>query len=121
MALVRSREEARSSSTKLWTGHRQRTLDKVLAALDAQSIASHIEEPVNVGPRLTFLGLPFSRIKPTFGYEVWVLSSDLERARAAIASVKPDWFSSFADEMNWQAIAKRVTNVFRNRSRTSDS
>jgi hypothetical protein len=120
-ALVGSLDEARSSSAMLWTGDRQRTLDKVLAALDAQSIPSHIEEPVNVGPRVTLLGLPLSRMKSTFGYEVWVVSSDLERARSAIAGVKPDWFSSFLDEMNWRAIARRVVRVVRGRSRISGS
>ena len=121
LTLVGSLDDARSSSALFWSGGRQRALDKVLAALDADSIPSYFEEPVNIGPRVTFLGLPLSRMKSTFGYEVWVLSSDLERARVAVAGVKPDWLSSFLDEMNWRAIAARVKRAFHRPSRTPGS
>jgi hypothetical protein len=48
--LVTSLDEAQSTSARLWRGDRQRLLDQVLAALDAQGISSHFEEIVNTVP-----------------------------------------------------------------------
>jgi hypothetical protein len=82
--LVNSRAEAKASSARLWKGDRQNVLDKVLAALDAQSIPSYVHEIVNVGPQVTAFGILLTR-KSAFEYEVWVFRSDLEKARTAIA------------------------------------
>ena len=117
LGLVGSLNEAQSSSVKLWEGSLQRTLDKVLAALDAEAIPAHFEETVSSAPRVTLLGIPVTRIKSTFEYEVWVLASDLDRARLAIADISPDWFSAVLDELNWQAIARRVGRAFGGSSR----
>jgi hypothetical protein len=84
VGLVRSAEEARSASTKLWKGNRQKTLDKILASLDAEKIPSHFEDIVNVAPQITIFGVPLRPVKSTFEYEVWVLQTDIERARSAI-------------------------------------
>jgi hypothetical protein len=81
-----SAEEAQSASARLWKGNRQRTLDKILASLDAERIPSHFEEIVNVGPQITIFGIPLRPLKSTFEYEVWVLHTDVERARSAIGS-----------------------------------
>lgn len=121
VGLVGSLDETQFSSVRLWRGDRQRTLDKVLAALDTRAIPAHFKETVNAPPTVTLLGLPITRIKSTFGYEVWILASDLERARLAIANVKPDWFSSLLDEMNWQSIARRVAKLFGGSSQRIDS
>jgi hypothetical protein len=87
VALVRSREEAQAASARLWKGDRQRSLDKVLAALDAQHIPSRYKEIVNTAPRVTLFGLSLLPAKSTFEYEVWVFRSDLEKARAAVGSL----------------------------------
>jgi hypothetical protein len=111
--LVSSLTEARNSSIRLWRGDRQRTLDKILAALDAAGISSHFEEIVNNSSRSRLLGVPIRRMKPTFEYEVWILSSDSERARAAIAGLKTTRAPSLWDELNWETIAKGVWKTLR--------
>lgn len=118
VALVSSLGAAHSSPRRLWQGNRQRTLDKVLAALDAQNIPSYFEEVVNK-TQATFLGLPLTRFKSTFEYEVWVLSVDLERTRDTIAGLKTERASSVLDAMNWQAIAKRLRQAFGGSSQPS--
>jgi hypothetical protein len=87
VSLVRSTDEARSASVSLWKGDRQHVLDNVLAALDVQGIPSHFEEIVNTSPQIKFFGIFLTPKKSTFEYEVWVLSSDTERARSAVAGL----------------------------------
>jgi hypothetical protein len=82
--LVASREEATASSVQVWQGERQSSLDKILAALDANGIRAHFEEQVDLSLRMRVLGMPLAQIKPTIQYAVWVLRADLERAREAI-------------------------------------
>jgi hypothetical protein len=115
--LVSSLAEARSVSVRLWRGDRQRTLDKILAALDATGIASHFEEIMNTSARSRFLGLPIRQVKSTFEYEVWVLGSDSDRARAAIAGLKATATLSLTDNLNWETIAKRAWNALRGLSK----
>jgi len=90
VGLVSSADEAQSASARLWKGNRQRTLDKILASLDAEKIPSHFEEIVNVAPQITIFGIPLRPLKSTFEYEVWVLHTDVERARSAIGVSKND-------------------------------
>jgi hypothetical protein len=87
IALVNSAEEARTASVRLWKGDRQHVLDNILAALDAQSIPSHFEEIVNTTPQNKFIWIFLTPKKSTFEYEVWVLGSDIDRARSAVASL----------------------------------
>ena len=82
--LVRSEDEARFGSVRVWKGTHQRVLDQVLAALDACAIPSHFEEIVNTKPQINILGIPITRVRSTFEYEVWVLRSDSDKAQAAI-------------------------------------
>jgi hypothetical protein len=84
VGLVGSAEEARLASVRLWKGNRQRTLDKILASIDAEGIPSHFEEIVNAAPQVTIFGIPLRPVKSTFEYEVWVLHTDIEKARLAI-------------------------------------
>ena len=85
--LVTSREEAQASSVRLWKGSRQSLLDKILGALDAQSIPAHFKEIVNTSPQIAVFGIPLTPVRSTFEYEVWVLCSNFEKARAAIAEI----------------------------------
>src|ERR1700730_10383553 len=85
--LVISADEARFASARLWKGNRQHVLDNILAALDAQGIPSHFEELVNTTPQVRFFRISLTPRKSTFEYEVWVLHSDIERARSAVASL----------------------------------
>jgi hypothetical protein len=61
--------------------------DNVLAALDVHGIPSHFEELVNTTPQVRFLWISLTPRKSTFEYEIWVLQSDMEKARSAIASL----------------------------------
>ena len=90
VGLVSSADEAQSASARLWKGNRQRTLDKILASLDAEKIPSHFEEIVNVAPQITIFEIQLRPLKSTFEYEVWVLHTDVERARSAIGVSKND-------------------------------
>src|SRR3981081_1167491 len=85
--LVNSSDEPRHASARLWKGSRQRVLDDVLAALDAQGIPFHFEEVVNTTPQIRFFGISLTPTKSTFEYEVWVLNSDMEKARSAVTSL----------------------------------
>lgn len=87
VALVAGADEARAASTRLWKGITQRSLDRVLASLDARNIPSHFKEIMNVRPQITFFGIPIRPIRSTFEYEVWVFCSDLENARRAIQNI----------------------------------
>ena len=82
--LVSSREEAAASSVQVWQGERQSSLDKILAALDANDIRAHFEKQVDVSLHMRSLGMPLAQIKPTILYAVSVLRAELERAREAI-------------------------------------
>jgi hypothetical protein len=86
--LVASAAQARSAAAQLWKGASQRALDKVLAALDAQGIASRFKEIVNARPQLTILGIPIGAVRSTFEYEVWVFRSDHENARRVIQNAR---------------------------------
>jgi len=85
--LVSSREEAQTSTERLWKGDRQQSLDRVLAALDAQGIPSHFKEIVNTTPPVSLFGIRLTPRKAKFEYEVWVLRSDLARAQGVIAAL----------------------------------
>src|ERR1700730_940764 len=85
--LLSSAAEARFATARLWKENRQHMLDNVLAALDMQGIPSHFEERVNTTPQVRFLWISFTPRKSTFEYEVWVLRSDMEKARSAVASL----------------------------------
>jgi hypothetical protein len=85
VALVSTQAEASSASTRLWTGESDKTLDRILAALDSQNIPAHFRERVIPRARITILG--FSMGKQPFEYSVRVFRSDLERARAAIGEI----------------------------------
>ena len=86
VSLVSSAQEARSASVRLWKGDRQHLLDNILAALDAKGIHAHFEEIVNTTPQIKFFGIFLTPKQSTFEYEVWVLNSDIDRAREAIAN-----------------------------------
>jgi hypothetical protein len=86
--LVASREQAELSPERFWKGHRQDFTDSILTALDSQGVPSHFKEIVNTAPQLSFLGIRLTPKKSTFEFEVWVLRSDLERARAAVIELK---------------------------------
>jgi|SRR5215472_11240758 len=88
VALVATASEAQSAAELLWKGISQRTLDRVLAALDARNIPSRYKEIVNAAPQLTILGIPITPVRSTFEYEVWVFRSDLESARLAIQNFR---------------------------------
>jgi hypothetical protein len=86
--LVATQEEANSVAVdRLWIGSSQGTLDRILTALDAQSIPSRFKEIVNVRAQISILEIPIRPIRSTFEYEVWVFRSDLENARHAIENV----------------------------------
>ena len=90
IALVSTEGDANSVPVdRLWIGTLQRTLDRILAALDAQSIPSRFKEIVNTRPQNSILGIPLGPIRSTFEYEVWVFRSDLERAKQAIQNMSP--------------------------------
>jgi len=89
VVLVPTQAEALSASTRLWTGESDRTLDRILAALDARNIPAYYKEQVVARAQFTVLG--FTIGKQPFEYSVRVFRSDLERARAAMADVlNPD-------------------------------
>jgi hypothetical protein len=90
--LVSSPEEAQSASVRLWKGNDQRALDDVLSALDSHEIHSNYEQIVNAIPGINVFGISLTPRKSTFEYEVRVLSSDLDRARSAIANLELDPF-----------------------------
>lgn len=85
--LVGSPEQALSSSELLWKGIWQTSFDRILAALDAESIPSHFKEIMDAPPPVTIFGISLTPRKSTFEYEVWVFRSDRERAQAALAKV----------------------------------
>ena len=87
VALVGSRAEAHSDRGKLWKGDRQKTLDRILAALDAENIPSHFKELVNPITRARIMGVPIGPQRSTFEYEVWVFRRDLARAEEAVKSI----------------------------------
>lgn len=82
--LVTSREEAESSPIRIWIGSTPQSLEKVLAAIDAEGIRYHLKERVNFVPSFRILGIPLTRMKSTFEFEVWVLRSEFARALAVI-------------------------------------
>ena len=84
--LVAAFKDAQSSSMRLWKGDRQKLLDSILSALDAQDIPFHWKEEVNTTPSAKWL-FSWTAIRSEIMYEVWVLRSDREKARAAIASL----------------------------------
>jgi len=86
--LVTTLREARSASALLWKGMFQTTLDRVLAVLDEQEIASCFKEIVNAKPSITIMGVPITPVRSTLEYEVWVFRTDLVRAKQAIESVR---------------------------------
>jgi hypothetical protein len=89
ISLVATQEEANAVAVgRLWIGGSQRTLDRILKALDGQSIPSRFKEIVNVRPQVSVLGIPITPIRSTFEYEVWVFRSDLENGRQAIQDVR---------------------------------
>ena len=85
--LVDSSEQALSSSELLWKGIWQTSLDKILAALDGESIPSYFKEILNTTHQIPFLGIRLTPPKDTFEYQVWVFRSDRERAHAALAKL----------------------------------
>jgi hypothetical protein len=85
--LVGPREEAQSSSELLWKGIWQTSLDKILGALDGESIPSYFKEILNTTPQIAFLGIRLTPRKSTFEYQVWIFRSDRERAHAALAKL----------------------------------
>jgi hypothetical protein len=87
VALVATREEARSSRARLWKGDHQHDLDLILRELDANQIPAHYKEIVNATSRIRIVGIPIGPNRSAFEYEVWVLHKDLENARAAIQSI----------------------------------
>jgi hypothetical protein len=89
VALLPTQAEALSASTRLWTGESDRTLDRILAVLDAHDIPAHYKQQAVPRAQVTILG--FTIGKQPFEYSVRVFRSDLERARAAMADVlNPD-------------------------------
>jgi len=81
--LVESSKEAKSAAVQLWKSTRQRTLDLILDSLCAHEIPTHSKEVANdVGLQVRFLGS--RRPKFELHYEVWVLRSDIARARNAM-------------------------------------
>ena len=88
VALVATAAEAHSAAARLWRVISQRSLDKVLAALDAEKIPSRYKEIVNTAPQLSILGISITPVRSTFEYEVWVFRSDLENARRVIQNVR---------------------------------
>jgi hypothetical protein len=84
VGLVATRAQARSSRARLWKGHQQHALDRILAALGAEQIPTHYKDIVNAVSQVRIMGIPIGPNRSTFEYEVWVFRSDLEKAKAAI-------------------------------------
>jgi len=84
VGLVPSREEAESAAIRIWKGDTPNSLEKVIAAIDAEGIRYHFKERVSFAPGFKFLGITVSRMKSKFEFEVWVLRSDFARALAVI-------------------------------------
>jgi hypothetical protein len=81
--LVATRAEAMASSSLLWQGDREETLDLILRVLDAVEIPAYQRER-SLRPAIRAFGIPIGR-QVRIKYEIRVFRSDLERARTAIA------------------------------------
>jgi hypothetical protein len=65
LALVPTLLDAQGASVCLWIGIFRATLDKILAALDAQHIPSYFKEIVNAKPSTRIMDIPITAVRTT--------------------------------------------------------
>jgi hypothetical protein len=86
LPLVATQEESAERRTELWSGDFQRSLDKLLPALDAANIPCFAEErfsstlPAGLGENI----IP---TPPRLEFIVWVLREDATRAEEVLAKL----------------------------------
>jgi len=84
---VTKASEDQFSTARLWKGEAPRKFRRILAALEAQDIPMEFNETVTRSARRGLFRVFMGQVKSTFAYEVWVFSSDLERACIATGQI----------------------------------
>jgi hypothetical protein len=90
ISLLATADEAERVSTEcFWAGSNRKECNRILTALAQAGIPQLSKERVKSEPWpwLSFLLVRFMRPRPVYELKIWILQSDLDRARQAVPKV----------------------------------
>jgi hypothetical protein len=88
VTLKTTRAVARAARATLWKDDQKQLLEQILMALEEAEIPVHHRYLVDIVSPVKVLGIALGKNRSTSEYQIWVLKSDLQKARHAIEGLR---------------------------------